>query len=556
MAGIPRAAALALLAHALACLCPAEVSLATLEQASSRIGSDALPAYQGREVAVAGQVSSEPVLTGDRYLLPIQDASFHGLSLRGSLEEFAFLSPGDWVQARGTIGHFAGLVVLLPREIQKISHGRTPRAKPVKIEDLNSFRYLGTLVSLQGEVLGHSQKGGRDTLQVRQEGQTIDVVLGPESADLGTNPSVRVGTLVSITGIASQYCPQPPYNRSFQVLVPDPSKLGPMAGLIPQPFGNLLPWAGLTLTLLSGWVFRERYLSGRRAALRSFHQASEEVLGAVSNAEILSKVNLAILEIADGLVASLYVYNRGLEVLELVPEGQGTSASSIRPEGPVGALASGVSLCFRNRTLLNVPDTQRSPFFNEDDKKLLPRSILFVPMVTPLELVGVLQVTRERGPYSFSIELQAALQHLANQAAGAIQMRERQDMRERLFQTEKLAAAGQLLSGIAGELRSPIGSILELTGALTAGKRSEREFERIEAKALQASEIVSRLVAFGKADRSEAQPVDLQALVTRLVHSPALARLPGGEPKCHFINARVMVVGSQAQLEQVFLTAH
>lgn len=310
--------------------------------------------------------------------------------------------------------------------------------------------------------------------------------------------------------------------------------------------------AGLALVVLCGWLLREWYLAGRRAAFRSFHQMSEEVLGAGSAADILSKINLALPRISDGLTASLYIYNRGLKVLELVIDGRESLPSSIRPDFPVGGLASGVSLCFSNRTLLNVPDPRRSPFFNEHEKKHLPRSIVFVPMFAQLELVGVMQVTDSLKSYSFRLEDQAALQHLANQAGAAVQLQERREVRERLFQTEKFAAAGQLLSGIAGELRSPIGSILELTGALLT-RGGDREFERLEAEALRASEIVSRLAAFGKTERTEAQAVDVQALLTRLLRAPALARLPGGAPKAQFVTFRAMVMGSQDQLEQVFL---
>ena len=303
------------------------------------------------------------------------------------------------------------------------------------------------------------------------------------------------------------------------------------------------------------WWFRERSMASLRQSTRLLNHLAEEVIASVVPQDVLTKLNATLPKIWEQMIVALYLYNKGTKSLEMVTT-SATAPVSIRPDGPLGGIASGIALCFRNRTLLIVPDTRRSPFFNEQEKKHLPRSLMFVPMFAQNDLIGVMQAHHEQNLHNFSEEEQTALQHLANQVAAALRLQEQKSIRERLYRTEKLAAAGQLISGIAGELRSPLGSILEMTGGLKSRRSGakDQELDLIEAEALRASEIVSRLVAFGQADHTEAQPVDIHALLSRLL------RLRGNERKRrgleihpNFLNQRILVLGSQAQLEQVFL---
>ena len=146
-----------------------------------------------------------------------------------------------------------------------------------------------------------------------------------------------------------------------------------------------------------------------------------------------------------------------------------------------------------------VPDTRRSPHFTDLDDRTFPRSVMFAPMLIANEPLGVFEIHHMTRPHRFTEEEQTAFQHIANQTAIALRLQDRTAVRERLFRTEKLTAAGQLISGIAGELRSPLGSIIELAGALKSRKPeiNDSRVELIEAQALRAAEIVSRLAAFG-----------------------------------------------------------
>lgn len=324
----------------------------------------------------------------------------------------------------------------------------------------------------------------------------------------------------------------------------------------------VLPWPLLAafvliILLLAVWWMRERSMTALRRSTGLLNHFAEEMVASVSPQDVLTKLNLTLPKIWGGMRVALYLYNRASKSLETVTtEPTAGGVASIRPDEPLSGIASGVALCFRNRTLLIVPDTRRSPFFSDHDPKHLARSILFVPMFAQNDLIGVMEINHHDRLHHFSDEEQTAMQHLANQVAAALRLQEQKSIRERLFRTEKLAAAGQLISGIAGELRLPLGAILEITGAFKARRSTanDPELDLIEAEALRASGIVSRLVAFGQADQAEAQPVDIHALLSRLLRLRAQhCKERGLEIHPRFLNQRIFVSGSQAQLEQVFL---
>src|SRR5260370_2530576 len=140
------------------------------------------------------------------------------------------------------------------------------------------------------------------------------------------------------------------------------------------------------------------------------------------------------------------------------------------------------------------------------------------------DLLGGVELHHNASFHYFSQAEQASIQHLANQVATALKLQEQQSIREQLFRSEKLAAAGQLISDVANELRSPLESIATLASAVPRHTgNSHRELESIAEEARRASEIVGRLVSFAKVEPSEAQPVDLTEIPSGLVtfRSPA-----------------------------------
>ncbi|HTC87580.1 MAG TPA: GAF domain-containing protein [Bryobacteraceae bacterium] len=527
-----------------------------MEQAGTRTGKDRVPAYEGKDVLVAGEVSTRPIWITDSFYVAIQDDAFFGLVLRPEIPQLPDLTPGDWVEAQGTISIRAGLPILVPRTIRRLRHLTPPAPKAVTARDLASFRYMGVLVTLESIISGENQNGGGDLLLIGPRNNDLNVFLPRTRRDNGPQLSgFRAGDRIRVTGIASQYCTLPPYDRYFQILIPSPASIAVVErGWAIQP-PVLLASLILAVALACIWWFRERRMAAQRKQMRLLNLLGEQVIGATSSTEILRRLMLNLPALSDATGVGLYIHNRSTKMLEGV-HSSNSAIESLDPEAPSGSMASGIAACFRNHLMIAIPDVRRSAHFRKEDTVVAPRSVLLVPMFAQSELMGVLEIHHSTRFHYFGQGEQAAMQHLANQIATALKLQEQHSMREQLFRSEKLAAAGQLISDVANELRSPLQSIATLATALLSrnGDAYHTELESITTEASRANEIVSRLVSFANVEQAQAEPVDLNAILSGLLKFRAPEwKAKGVEIRSLLAVKRAIVLGSPGQLEQVLL---
>ncbi len=138
-----------------------------------------------------------------------------------------------------------------------------------------------------------------------------------------------------------------------------------------------------------------------------------------------------------------------------------------------------------------------------------------------------------------------------------MKLEEQQAVREQLFRSEKLAATGQLISGVASDLRAPLERIQELASSLIGADGSsqiERGLKQLTAEAQRAAEIVSRLVSFARPAETGARLVDVNALGSGLLQfrEPEWKTL-GLRVQNHLSPEPALVLGVQGQIEEVFL---
>ena len=531
----------------------------SLDQLESRKLPDFTSLYAGRSVQIRGVVATGAAVVPGYALLAIQDANGGAvLQLPQENTRLAAYHPGDELQVIGTVADLFGAVTVVPEEISVVGRKRPPEPIFVPLRDLLSFRYMGMLVRTEGKVTEASyNSGGAYLLVSSADGQYKLFV--PQSPD-HPMPSVehfQKGDTVRATGIAFQYCVKPPYNRWFELVVRD------IGDIVTVDRSWFLP--PLVVALAIGAVFsgafmiwgRERRLRGQRKRLRTTYQLGEEILGASSPETILKRIAEALPGILGVTGVRLYVFNRGMKTLDAIVD-DGTEAASISLSSPPGGTPAGAVACFHYRTLLVIPDIGRSPFpIAGKEGETIPKSLLFVPMLAQNEVIGVLELDQEDRVRNFSNDEQALAQHLGNQIAVAIRLMEQRSVQEQLFRTEKLAAVGRLITGVVNELRMPLSSISDLAQRAIEkahGSPAEREVSAIGAEAQKAAAMVARLVSFAAAEQVEARPVDVTGLLRNLIE------FREGDWKASGIRVRdltsrdaVSVIGSQGQLEQVFL---
>ncbi len=321
-----------------------------------------------------------------------------------------------------------------------------------------------------------------------------------------------------------------------------------------RPETLLTAIAVLAAAMVIAWL-RERRMLAQRAALRALNTLAEEVISAASAGEIVDRLTAALPGILGITGVRVLLYDRVGRSLNPLPPATGEARASI----PLDAAGdTGPALAFRNRTLLAYPDLRRVPAPPGASGNEPVRAVMFVPMVRKGEVVGILEASHDVRPRGFSSDERAAAQHLANQVAAALGLLEQQSVREQVFRGEKLAASGELISGVASALRAPLAAIEDLgrrlMSMLPAGA-AEAEVEGIVREACRATEIVDRLVSFSQADGEALRPIDLLELLQNLIEFREPEWITRGITLRNLLpDQTARVLGVEGPLEQVFLS--
>jgi GAF domain-containing protein/CheY-like chemotaxis protein len=543
----------------LLCLPASAQKLLTLEEVSARKSPDYGPAHDGQKVTIRGVVNASAYHFPGYTLLAIEDGRFGAvLQEPESDTRLDGLHPGEEIEVVGTVSSQAGMTTVLPERIAIAGRKELPAPAEVPVQDLQGFRYLGRLVRTEGRVeqIGDTTAGDYALIAASGAAYRIFFPRAPNQPPL-TEPAYKVGDMVKATGVAFQYCPYPPYNQRFELLVPDPAEIAITGrSWILSP---LVLASGLSVVLFITFVLwsREHRLRKQRGRLRKIYQLGEEILGASSTETILKRLTEALPSILGITRVQMYTYNRAAKTLDSVA-GESGEPLLISLSSPPGGTRAGAVACFHYRTLLVIPDIGRSPFpMAGRDGAGSPKSLLFVPMLAQGEVIGVLELDQDDRLRGFTADEQALAQHLGNQIGVAVRLLDQRSVQEQLFRTEKVAAVGRLISGVVNELQTPLSSISELAArALGKGHigAAQREISAIAAEAQRAAFMVARLISFASAEQLEARPICITTLLRNLIEFRESDWKASGI-RVRDLTSRepLYVLGSQGQLEQVFL---
>ncbi len=135
---------------------------------------------------------------------------------------------------------------------------------------------------------------------------------------------------------------------------------------------------------------------------------------------------------------------------------------------------------------------------------------------------------------------------------------DQQTMESQLLQSEKLAAVGHLVSGVAHELNNPLTSIAGLAEFLLEqhelGPNDRGHLRVIHEQAERAGRIVRNLLTFARKSTTERAPVDLNDVVRRTLTLLSYdLRLEDVETRQELAHALPEILGDRPALQQVVL---
>ncbi|MBU0547556.1 MAG: GAF domain-containing protein [Candidatus Omnitrophica bacterium] len=190
-----------------------------------------------------------------------------------------------------------------------------------------------------------------------------------------------------------------------------------------------------------------------------------------------------------------------------------------------------------NREVLVVSDLAKEPYLNKLKKEeYLQKSFISAPLIFKNEVLGVLHVCDKKTPGSFMKRDVSVVMNIVRM--GAITMQnvrmyeqaskrtvelkmaydELKEMQDKLIQSEKLKAIGKLASGVAHEMRNPLGIIMQGVAYLEQitspeAKESRETLSIVKESAQRADRIVLSLLDFSRATKLELHPECIESIL-------------------------------------------
>ena len=290
--------------------------------------------------------------------------------------------------------------------------------------------------------------------------------------------------------------------------------------------GNVIAYQGFLLDV-SERRRAEQQIRRRNRELMVLNSISETLSYTLDLSESVHRTLRQMLELFELDAASLYLFdNDDVTIRRVAAVGH---RSEFAKTYPVMTLPAGLIQQLRatHATFLSVQGLPLPPIVREMQKKEGIESAFVVTLWAKEKIIGGL-IVGSRRVREFSVADISLLTAVGSQVASAVDhSRLYEETRlayenlrrtqEQLVHSEKLAAVGQLISGVAHELNNPLTAILGYSQLLTSsgevGPQALAYSEKLYKQALRTHRIVQNLLSFARQHKPERVPVRLNAIL-------------------------------------------
>ncbi|MDD4954322.1 MAG: ATP-binding protein [Candidatus Omnitrophica bacterium] len=230
----------------------------------------------------------------------------------------------------------------------------------------------------------------------------------------------------------------------------------------------------------------------------------------------------------------------------------------------------------RNREVLVVSDLAQDQYLRKLNKEAyLKKAFISAPLIYKDEVLGVLHVCDKKTPGPFTQREVSVVMNIVRMGAIALQnvrlheqtskravelemaYDELKEMQDKLIQSEKLRAIGQLASGVAHEMRNPIGIIMQGVAYLEQiispeAKEPRDTLSIVKENAQRADRIVISLLDFSRAAKLELHPEHIGSILDNSLNL-VKTELRNIEVAREIQEGLPMVLADKNKLTQVFI---
>lgn len=239
--------------------------------------------------------------------------------------------------------------------------------------------------------------------------------------------------------------------------------------------------------------------------LEALFSISTEISSTLQLEEVLQRVVAHACRLMEARVASLLLIDKEGDTLRPAATYGASAAYLAQPDRGVGTSLTGEVI--RSGLPLSILDVRAQVQYpvSELARQEGLCSLLSVPLRTKADIIGVLNVYTGE-PRCFDESDIRLLTLLANQSAIAIENanlhQDEMEARERLRQSEKLAALGKLSAGLAHELRNPLNTVSMLIYAmnqeLPAGEPISADLQIVQGELQRMSLLIEQFLEFAR----------------------------------------------------------